>query len=98
MFHSTFVLSPGKWVTGLHLILGCLVGLWINANASRSIRLNRDPILDSEHHDYAALELNRSRGRVLRGARLAGLGEAGLGEAARPGFLPISVHFWCTCS
>ena len=38
--HSKFVLSPGRWVTDLHLILGCLVGLWINVNAFRSICLN----------------------------------------------------------
>ena len=82
-----------KVVTDLHLLLGCLVGLWINANTFRSICLNRDPILDSDHYECGTMPLDRSRGRVLRGAR-----PTGLGEAARPGFLPISVHFWCTCS
>jgi len=68
------VLSPGKWITDLHLILGYLVGLWINANAFRSIQLNQDPILESGHHGYATLPLERSRECVLRGARPAGLG------------------------
>ena len=86
-------ICPGRWIIDLHLILGCLVGLWINANTFRSICLNRDPILNSDHYECGTMPLDRSRGRVLRGAR-----PTGLGEAARPGFLPISVHFWCTCS
>ena len=49
--HSAFVYSQGKWVAEILLILGCLVGLWINANTFRSICLNRDPILDSEYYD-----------------------------------------------
>ena len=68
------MLSPGKWITDLLLILGYLVGLWINANAIRCIQLNRDPTLDSEPHECVSLPLNRSGGCVLEGARQTGLG------------------------
>ena len=93
MLHSAFVHCPGKWVARLHWILGCLVALWTNVNAFRCIQLNRGPTLVSEPHECISLPLDQSRGRVLGGAR-----PAGLGEAARPGFLPISAHFWYTCS
>ena len=91
--HSALVHSPGKWVTEFFLILGCFVGLWTNVNDFRCIQLNRGPTLDSEPHECVSWPLDRSRGRVLEGAR-----PAGLGEAARPGILPISAHFWYTCS
>ena len=90
---SDLVHSAGKWVTEFFLILGCFVGLWTNVNAFRCIQLNRGPTLDSEPHEHVSLPLDRSRGRVLGGARTAVIG-----EAARPGFLPISAHFWYTCS
>ena len=38
--HSSFVHSPGKWVAKILLILGCLVGPWINVKAFRFIQLN----------------------------------------------------------
>ena len=90
---SALVHSPGKWVTEFFLILGCFMGLWTNVDAFRCIQLNRGPTLDSEPHEHVSLPLDQSRGHVLGGAR-----PAGLGEAARPGFLPISAHFWYTCS
>ena len=90
---SSVVHCPGKWIAEILLILGCFVGLWTNVNAFRCIQLNRGPTLDSEPHECVSLPLDRSRGRVLGGAR-----PAGLGEAARPGFLPISAHFWYTYS
>ena len=40
MLHSAFVHSPGKWVAKILLILGCLVGPWINVKAFRFIQLN----------------------------------------------------------
>ena len=90
---STLVHSPGKWVTEFFLILGCFVGLWTNVNAFRCIQLNQGPTLDSKPHECISLPLDRSRGHVLGGAR-----PASLGEAARPGILPNSAQFWCTCS
>ena len=80
---SALVPSPGKWVAEVYLILGCLVGLWMDVEAFRCIQLNQSPTLDSEPHECVSWPLDRSRGRALGGARPAGLGEAG-----RPGFLP----------
>ena len=51
-----------------------MVGPLILVQAFRSIQLNQDPVLDSGHHGYATLPLDRSRGRVLEGVRPAGLG------------------------
>ena len=90
---TALVPSPGKWVAEVYLILGCLVGLWMDVEAFWCIQLNQSPTLDSEPHECVSWPLDRSRGRALEGAR-----PAGLGEAARPGILPISVHFWYTCS
>ena len=91
--HSAFVYSQGKWVAEILLILGCFVGLWIEVKAFLCIQLNQGPTLDSEPHECVSLPLDRSRGHVYGGARLAGLG-----EAARPGILPNSAQFWCTYS
>ena len=71
------MISPGRWVTDLDLILGCLVGLRINADAFRSIRLNRDPILDSGHYECVTFPPDQSQGCVFRGAS-AMCSEAGL--------------------
>ena len=37
---SALVPSPGKWVAEVYLILGCLVGLWMDVEAFRCIQLN----------------------------------------------------------
>ena len=93
MLHSTFVLSLGKWITDLLLILGCLVSLWTKVDAFRCIQLNQSPTLDSEPHECVSWLLDRSRHIALEDAR-----PAGLEEAARPGILPNSAQFWYTCS
>ena len=81
---SALVHSPGKWVAEILLILGCLVGLWMDVEAFQSIQLSQGPTLDSEALEHVTLPLVRSRGHVFRGAR-----PAGLGEADQPGILPI---------
>ena len=90
---SALVPSPGKWVAKVYLILGCLVGLWMDVEAFRCIQLNQSPTLDSKPHECVSWPLDRSQGRASEGAR-----PAGLGEASRPGVLPIYAHFWYTCS
>ena len=76
---SALVPSPGKWVAEVYLILGCLVGLYMDVEAFRCIQLNQSPILDSEPHECVSWPLNPSRGRALEGARPAGLPLAHLG-------------------
>ena len=51
-----------------------MVGPLILVQAFRSIQLNQDPVLDSGHHGYATLPLDRSQGCVFGGARPVGLG------------------------
>ena len=53
--------------------------------------MNHNPTLDSEPHECVSLPLDRSRGRVLGGARPAGLGEAGRSPSgpSRPLVLPM---------
>jgi len=80
---SALVPSPGKWVAEVYLILGCLVGLYMDVEAFRCIQLNQSPTLDSEPHECVSWLLDRSRHIALEDARPAGLEEAG-----RPGFLP----------
>ena len=85
--------SPGKWVLEMLMLLGCFMDLWMDVEAFRCIQLNRSPTLDSEPHECVSWPLDRSWGRASEGVR-----PAGLGEAARPGILPNSAQFWCTCS
>ena len=54
---SALVPSPGKWVAEVYLILGCLVGLYMDVEAFRCIQLNQGPTLDSEPHDCVTLPL-----------------------------------------
>jgi len=70
-FCTALVPSPGKWVAEVYLILGCLVGLWMDVEAFRCIQLNQSPTLDSEPHECVSWPLDRSRGRDLEGARPA---------------------------
>ena len=85
--------SPGKWVLEILVTLGCLVDLWMDVEAFQCIQLNQGLTLDLEPLECVTLPLVQSRGHVFGGAR-----PAGLGEAARPGILPNSAQFWCTCS
>jgi len=82
---------PGKWVSAIFVLLGCLVNLWMSVEAFRCFQLNQGLTLDLEPLDCVTLSLVRSRGLAYGGARPAGLGEAG-----RPGIFPFSAQFWYT--
>ena len=56
---SALEYHPGKWVSAIFVLLGCLVNLWMSVEAFRCFQLNQGLTLDLEPLDCVTLSLVR---------------------------------------